>query len=55
MKNNLDSLIDELLTRGVTKLILLTIPPVPRLAKSYDHWYRLKEFNNHIKTRHDGN
>lgn len=54
MRTDIEALVLELIERGVRKLILLTIPPVPRLAASFDHWHRLKEFNNHIKGLHNG-
>lgn len=54
MCSDIEALVLELIERGVRKLILLTIPPVPRLATSQDHWLRLKGFNDRIKGLHNG-
>jgi len=54
MRKNMESLVLKLIERGVQSLIVLTVPPVPKLANSFDHWSRLKKFNNHIKSFHNG-
>lgn len=54
MRDDLRSLLRQLRSRGAEKIILLTLPPVPRLNASGDHWNRLKKYNEFIVASHDG-
>ncbi|XP_018900806.2 uncharacterized protein [Bemisia tabaci] len=55
MIDNMNSLVNLLLKeRQVKKLILLTAPPVPKLAKVKSHWKCLRIFNDHIASLANG-
>lgn len=54
MRDGLSLLINELTERQVEKIIVLTIPPVPRLANSKKHWERLMAYNEFVKSLDNG-
>lgn len=53
MHDDLKELLD-LLSKNAKTIILLTLPPVPRLQISKYHWDRLKKYNEFIRGLHDG-
>ncbi|XP_049842009.1 uncharacterized protein LOC126292199 [Schistocerca gregaria] len=50
MKRKLRRVVKELTLR-TEKIIVLTLPPVPRLSHKPDHWQRLDDYNTCIKGR----
>ncbi|KAF5300372.1 hypothetical protein FQR65_LT00993 [Abscondita terminalis] len=53
MYRNYTSLVKFL--EGITEhLVLLTVPPIPELAESVDHWVKLKTFNDKILSLANG-
>ncbi|KAK7586054.1 hypothetical protein V9T40_003930 [Parthenolecanium corni] len=52
MRTNLELLLN-MLTIEAKKVILLTVPPVPKLKEDKDHWDRLKKYNEYIKELED--
>lgn len=54
MRDDLRSLLKQLRSKGADIIILLTVPPVPRLNASGDHWNRLMKFNEFIIGMHNG-
>ncbi|XP_065206928.1 uncharacterized protein LOC135836192 isoform X3 [Planococcus citri] len=56
LRSSFHELITHLIgKKGVRELVILTIPPVPRLASSSEHWKTLKQYNEHILTFRDKN
>lgn len=55
MRYKMDRLLLQLIQYGATHIILITLPPIPKLIYDSYHWKTLKEFNNSIRQRHNGN
>lgn len=54
MRDDLQSLLKQLRSKGAERIILLTLPPVPRLNGNGDHWNRLSKYNEFIQQCHNG-
>lgn len=53
MVQEIQNLVRKLMEH-VQTLIVVTVPPVPRLAENASHWKRLRIFNDRIKALDNG-
>lgn len=38
----------------VEKIVLITVPPIPKLQENYNYWTKLDKFNQYIKLQDYG-